>query len=308
MPSGGYRDFNPPAPCGAGPTPVRQVLGLLVPFQSTRPVRGGTMEPASIRNATSFQSTRPMRGGTIWAERGALYERISIHPPHAGRDWATTIIMALRIFQSTRPVRGGTPHHKNCKQQIEFQSTRPVRGGTSMWRLLRILIRNFNPPAPCGAGPSAPRPRSKSPKNFNPPAPCGAGRRLGGSVWMKKNFNPPAPCGAGPVVLCSHVWSRRISIHPPRAGRDWMQRMLSKTLMISIHPPRAGRDDQDQDRDNQEAVFQSTRPVRGGTSAQPVTTNSPSLFQSTRPVRGGTAIMHKIYPMHSCIIHNTTCS
>lgn len=33
-----------------------------------------------------------------------------------------------------------------------------------------------------------------------------------------------------------------------------------------------------------------------------------SLFQSTRPVRGGTAIMHKIYPMHSCAIHNTTCS
>ena len=54
-------------------------------------------------------------------------------------------------------------------------------------------------------------------------------------------------------------------------------------------------------------LFQSTRPVRGGTSVGG-RRFLPRKFQSTRPVRGGTAIMHKIYPMHSCTIHNTTCS
>ena len=33
-----------------------------------------------------------------------------------------------------------------------FQSTRPVRGGTSRAGLQCRTIKNFNPPAPCGAG------------------------------------------------------------------------------------------------------------------------------------------------------------
>ena len=77
-----------------------------------------------------------------------------------------------------------------------------------------------------------------------------------------------------------------ISIHPPRAGRDEETADEHDTRrLISIHPPRAGRD---------------LRTVYLADVSQ--------IFQSTRPVRGGTAIMHKIYPMHSCIIHNTTCS
>ena len=39
-------------------------------------------------------------------------------------------------------------------------------------------------------------------------------------------------------------------------------------------------------------IFQSTRPLRGGTSASMVSLTQ-SGFQSTRPLRGGTAILHK---------------
>ena len=55
-------------------------------------------------------------------------------------------------------------------------------------------------------------------------------------------FNPPAPCGAGPELPLTNTQTV-ISIHPPRAGRD-------------LQPDFGGI---------MELVFQSTRPVRGGT-------------------------------------------
>ena len=78
---------------------------------------------------------------------------ISIHPPRAGRDKDSyTRQGRLAIFQSTRPVRGGTR----------------MRGTKARARTY------FNPPAPCGAGPSGIR-GSMFGSDFNPPAPCGAG-------------------------------------------------------------------------------------------------------------------------------------
>ena len=55
--------FNPPAPCGAGPA--------------------GNIFPQPVQE---FQSTRPVRGGTILAARKCQSDEISIHPPRAGRD------------------------------------------------------------------------------------------------------------------------------------------------------------------------------------------------------------------------------
>ena len=124
-----------------------------------------------------FQSTRPVRGGTlVLAEDIAAWE-ISIHPPRAGRDnqfdkimeaikyfnppapcgaglqagilpesilvfqstrpvrggtdYPDAFIWTKEIFQSTRPVRGGTKEAERRKGMLEFQSTRPVRGGTT---------------------------------------------------------------------------------------------------------------------------------------------------------------------------------
>ena len=120
---------------------------------------------------------------------------------------------------------------------------------------------------------------------MHPPAPCGAGLWHGTMRCAKINFNPPAPCGAG----------RFIRSQP------------QEFCVISIHPPRAGRDDRGLGAEALGKQFQSTRPVRGGTLSKYILQPA-KVFQSTRPVRGGTAIMHKIYPMHSCTIHNTTCS
>ena len=79
------RDFNPPAPCGAGRFDIcTPLFGEL--FQSTRPVRGGTVPVLVTPSASIFQSTRPVRGGTIGTGPTISQHRISIHPPRAGRD------------------------------------------------------------------------------------------------------------------------------------------------------------------------------------------------------------------------------
>ena len=58
------RYFNPPAPCGAGRCVA--IFGrLLSKFQSTRPVRGGTLCISRLTRMPVFQSTRPVRGGTL---------------------------------------------------------------------------------------------------------------------------------------------------------------------------------------------------------------------------------------------------
>ena len=100
-----------------------------------------------------------------------------------------------------------------------------------------------------------------------------------------------------------------ISIPPPLAGRDTADRVADCRALISIHPPLAGRDQRAGHgrllrvyfnppapcgagqvfgvTDKETGAFQSTRPLRGGTSA-PAPSRPASSFQSTRPLRGGT--------------------
>ena len=55
--------FNPRAPCGARLL-VTQFTHMADEFQSTRPVRGATVDKQRARKAWAFQSTRPVRGAT----------------------------------------------------------------------------------------------------------------------------------------------------------------------------------------------------------------------------------------------------
>ena len=108
-------------------------------------------------------------------------------------------------------------------------------------------------------------------------------------------------------ALCSpcHI----VSIHAPRAGRDWSGRHGAVLPHVSIHAPRAGRDTMATTPTalsvsfNPRAPcgarrrraypligihgFQSTRPVRGATRRRAYH-HLPPQFQSTRPVRGAT--------------------
>ena len=97
--------FNPPTPCGVGLGAV-VVPSLLLAFQSTHPVWGGTFQgPLDIENIL-FQSTHPVWGGTIANQVVTYTQLISIHPPRVGWDTEFTVsILVVRI--SIHPPRVG---------------------------------------------------------------------------------------------------------------------------------------------------------------------------------------------------------
>ena len=74
------------------------------------PASGGT---ALVRMELAvfliFQSTHPVRGGTISMEGSSHRNKISIHPPREGWDGILQSALPKQSrFQSTHPVRGGT--------------------------------------------------------------------------------------------------------------------------------------------------------------------------------------------------------
>mgnify|MGYP001685495317 CR=1 FL=1 len=98
-------------------------------FQSTRPMRGATLNWSLELYQQAFQSTRPMRGATKgkWAGKPVLL--VSIHAPHAGRD------TRLAIHGGTRSVSIHAPHAGRDLRDLPW----------------RPRERCFNPRAPCGA-------------------------------------------------------------------------------------------------------------------------------------------------------------
>ncbi len=83
--------FNPPSPCGEGPT------------------RGTHEYPPFL-----FQSTLPVRGGTVGNVAYLFINVISIHPPRAGRDGVMSQrSFSRRDFNPPSPCGEGpkTPHY-----------------------------------------------------------------------------------------------------------------------------------------------------------------------------------------------------
>ncbi len=106
------RDFNPPAPCGAGPVCLPERLGLICNFNPPAPCGAGQLAICQRGPRIPFQSTRPVRGGTC-APLPFRPTRCNFNPPApcgAGPVCQNPWSWAVR-FQSTRPVRGGTITH-----------------------------------------------------------------------------------------------------------------------------------------------------------------------------------------------------
>ena len=102
------------------------------PFQSTRPLRGGTALCRGKIAAVKFQSTRPLRGGTETFDLTAKDDVFQSTRPLRGGTPACRACRKKKPFQSTRPLRGGTRIRPERERPAEFQSTRPLRGGTAI--------------------------------------------------------------------------------------------------------------------------------------------------------------------------------
>ena len=146
-------DFNPPAPCGAG-----RVCPPSSPwrwnFNPPAPCGAGRSRLSGWATPSYFNPPAPCGAGLQRTLRYAKTKEISIHPPLAGRDCRTWYHLLSQLI-SIHP---------------------PLAGRDLMFLGILCPDTNFNPPAPCGAGPAAHSPPA-SPPNFNPPAPCGAGQR-----------------------------------------------------------------------------------------------------------------------------------
>ena len=98
--------FNPRAPCGARLTFLVRLMANL-----------------------TFQSTRPMRGATAFRRLSASDLFISIHAPHAGRDFGDCCFSLRRMDFNPRAPCGA---RRDCPRSSH-------------------LHQHFNPRAPCGA-------------------------------------------------------------------------------------------------------------------------------------------------------------
>ena len=126
---------------------------------------------------------------------------------------------------------------------------------------------------------------------FNPPSPCGEGQQVQRMDSATRKFQSTLPVWGGTVVLYDCLLILKISIHPPRVGRDGADadsvrqwKLFQSTLpvwggtaaslqarrgkRISIHPPRVGRDALLRAIAPRMEEFQSTLPVWGGTSGR----------------------------------------
>ena len=81
---------------------------------------------------------------------------------------------------------------------------------------------------------------------------------------------------------------RGISIHPPLAGRDQEEEMTAWQRRISIHPPLAGRDAAPAEAPAVGCDFNPPAPCGAGLVNAGMG-GEVFQFQSTRPLRGGTS-------------------
>ncbi len=175
------------------------LIAMSLGFQSTRPMRGGTVPMSLTLLLWAFQSNRPVRGGTF-GSRHLPPRPYYFNPPApcgAGRDTMIARSLTGADFNPPAPCGGGrgpaAPQGGSCvisvhppregrdqfaarinSQMIGFQSTRPVRGGT--WQLVYRQYRHRISIHPPHAGRDLSSPLRFEPvPYFNPPAPCGAG-------------------------------------------------------------------------------------------------------------------------------------
>ena len=239
-------------------------------FQSTHLTRGGTgWESPTMPGDKKFQSTHLTRGGTPASCPDPASAPISIHPPHARWDPASTA--RLRLMTHFNPPTSREVGHQEYVPVFWdwIISIHPphARWDRASWML--CLTR----------------------RNFNPPTSREVGRSQASKICRQSNFNPPTSREVGPDPHGVDRRGRSISIHPPHARWDLMgwtfRRALTfqsthltrggthdfpaavKVGMISIHPPHARWDCHLFSVYLFHAVFQSTHLTRGGTNTFP---------------------------------------
>ena len=167
-------NFNPRAPCGARHHQGISSEGKST-FQSTRPLRGATsasaqpwmcpryfnprapcgarrFSPVSASVSTAFQSTRPLRGATSASAQPWMCPRyFNPRAPCGARRFSPVSASVSTAFQSTRPLRGATDDGADVWRKLGISIHAPLAGRDRACYRGGLVVRDFNPRAPCGA-------------------------------------------------------------------------------------------------------------------------------------------------------------
>ena len=153
---------------------------IILPFQSTHPVRGATRNFAYVAGEDSDFNPRTPCG-------------VRLKAAYTGLPFGK--------FQSTHPVRGATQEGGKGNMYNQFQSTHPVRGATTALEIPLAKPINFNPRTPCGV-------RRHSTHNLignmgiSIHAPrAGCDNRIMDWQMPLPYFNPRTPCGVRPWLM-----------------------------------------------------------------------------------------------------------
>ena len=149
-------------------------------------------------NNGTFQSTYPVQG-TPPPISGRRLKTSSFNPRApcgAGRKWGG-IPTGITQFQSTHPVGARQQRADICGHPLRISIHAPRRARRQMARRSTSLSMDFNPPAPCGAGPSS----------------CANNRSCKISIHLPR-------VGQDCSTFCTSGRTAMISIHLPRVGQD----------------------------------------------------------------------------------------
>ena len=252
-------------------------------------MRGATSTPRCkiIRNV--FQSTRPMRGATAYISPIHIGRYISIHAPHAGRDCSGCLCPQSFLHFNPRAPCGARPSAYGVQCRNRIISIHAPHAGRDCARTFRPWFRfRISIHAP-HAGRDRPRLiLFLQSCNFNPRAPCGARRRSQGGRSSKRKFQSTRPMRGATRRNAEREPSRRISIHAPHAGRDYLYGFSHAQTPISIHAPHAGRDLIGSSHEQKCRNFNPRAPCGARHSRFHHTFLVIFKFQSTRPMRGAT--------------------
>ncbi len=194
--------FNPRAPRGARRNyagSANEILGF-----NPRAPRGARRKSGRSYCGQACFNPRAPRGArpAIWLPPSPT-SRFNPRAPRGARQGVGAKEVAKILFQSTRPARGAT--HKSCKRAIaDDVSIHAPRAGRD-----RAQLRY-----------------GRSAGRFNPRAPRGARQITTAQGGRSFRFQSTRPARGATPPACGTQRIKNVSIHAPRAGRDWSGTIL----------------------------------------------------------------------------------
>ena len=149
-----------------------------------------------------FQSTPPVQGATIDVQKPCNVRRISIHAPCAGGDRFVGMDVQCRNKNfNPRPLCRGRPcPDSGSFTAWKFQSTPPVQGATTDNGKICAVNAKISIHAPCAGG-DVQKQREIRSKIISIHAPCAGGDAFAYSQIACSLISIHAPCAGGDLRL-----------------------------------------------------------------------------------------------------------